>query len=142
MCVPSTAANQVTSFFERNYRSSHLQINVVAVDKSREANIKNAFDKAAQKYDLTLEELPPLLETSDLPNHGPYFVTELPNRKVLLTRPKKMFPLHFGREPFCAAGVLDCPQKVEWKECELTYSEEVELVQKLRIQFKDFNFTA
>lgn len=135
------AANLVTSFFERNYRSSHLQINAVAVDAASEWHIKNAFNETAEKYDLTLEELPPLREATDLPDKGPYFVAELPNRTVLLTRQMKMFPLNFGREPFCAEEVLNCPQKVEWKECELDSDEEVALVKKLREQFKDYDFT-
>lgn len=138
----STAANKVTSFFERNYRSSHLQINVVAVDAAAEWHIKNSFDEVAEKYDLTLEQLPPLLDATDLPDKGPYFVAELPSRTALLTRQMKMFPLNFGREAFCAEGVLNCPAKVEWKECDLKHDEEVELVMKLRAQFKEYNFTA
>lgn len=131
---------KVTFFFERNYRSSHLQINVVAVDQRIEWQVRHAFVDAAEKYDLQLEELPPLREPADLPAHGPYFVAELAKGEVMLTRQMKMFPLHFGREVFCAEGVLACEQKVDWKNCELGKDEEVELVARLRGQFKPFNF--
>lgn len=128
----------MTSFFERNYRSSHLQINVLAVDAQLEWHIKNAFNETAEKYDLTLEELPPLKEACDLPDKGPYFVAELPDKTALFTRQMKMFPLHFGREAFCAEGVLNCPNKTEWKECELGHDQEVAMVKNLRVQFKHY----
>lgn len=134
------AVDKATFFFERNYRSSHLQINVVAVDQRNEWQVKHAFVDAAEKYDLQLEELPPFREPADLPPHGPYFAAELAKGEVMLTRQMKMFPLHFGREVFCAEGVLACEQKVDWKHCELERDEEVELVAKLREQFKPFNF--
>lgn len=131
---------KATFFFERNYRTSHLQVNVVALDQRIEWQVKHAFQDAAERYDLQLETLPPLREPTDLPPHGPYFVAELAKGEVLLTRQMKMFPLHFGREVFCAEGVLACERKVDWKECALQRDEELELVARLRGQFKPFNF--
>lgn len=131
---------KATFFFERNYRTSHLQVNCVALDQRIEWQVKHAFKVAAERYDLQLEFVPALREPADLPPHGPYFVAELASGEVLLTRQMKMFPLHFGREVFCAEGVLGCERKVDWKECALKREEEEELVAQLRRQFKPFNF--
>lgn len=128
----------MVTFFERNYRSSHLQINVLAVDESLEWQIKNSFDDCAEQYNLQLELLPSMVE---LPHKGPYFCAELPDQSVLMTRQMKTFPLHFGREVFCAEILLNCEPKVDWKECSLSKDEEVVLVKKFRELFRAVDFT-
>lgn len=131
----------MVTFFERNYKSSHLQINVIAVDKNLEWQIKNTFDDKAEEYNLSLEQLPKLTEPTQLPDKGAYFVAELPDMMTLLTRQMKHFPLHFGREVFCAETLLNCEMNIDWKECNLSKEEELSLVQKIRTEFKPFDFT-
>lgn len=118
-----------------------MQINVMAVDTAVEWQIKNAFDDIAEKYSLVMDVLPSLTDSSDLPPQGPYFVAELPDNTTLLTRQMKTFPLHFGREVFCAECLLNCENKVDWKECSLTKDEEVALVKRLRESFRPVDFT-
>lgn len=133
--------NKVVSFFERNYKSSHLQINVIAVDESIEWQLKNTFEDKSEEYNLDMETLPKLTAATELPAQGPYFVAELPNNTTLLTRKMKMFPLHYGREIFCAENVLNCEPKIDWKDCSLSRDEEIELVKKFRENYKPFDFT-
>lgn len=52
----------------------------------------------------------------------------------------KTFPLHFGREVFCAECVLNCEEKIDWKECSLSHEEELQLVKTLRADFAPYNF--
>lgn len=133
--------NKVVTFFERNYKSSHLQINVIACDNNQEWQIKNTFDDKAEEYNIKLEHMPKLTEPTELPDKGAYFYAELPDSSTLLTRQMRQFPLYFGREVFCAETMHNCEAKINWKECLLSKEEEVLVVQKIRDQFKPFDFT-
>lgn len=132
--------DQVVVFFERNYKSGHLQINVIPVEKSLEWKIKHAFQDKAEEYNLPLETLPKL-HVEHLPERGPYFVAELPDDVTLLCKQMKMFPLHFGREVFCSAELFDCEGKSDWRECSLTKEVELDYVKRFRLEFKPFDFT-
>ncbi|XP_055677483.1 CWF19-like protein 1 homolog [Lutzomyia longipalpis] len=127
-------------FFERNYKSSHLQVNAVPLDASIAWQLNEAFETSAEMYKLDFEKLPPLTSASQLPS-GPYFVAELPEEVTLLTRQMKNFPLHFGREVMCNENLLNCDEKIDWKECQLDVEQEKELVQQFKDDFRDFDFT-
>lgn len=132
--------DQVVAFYERNYKTNHLQINVIAVDKSIEWKIRHAFQDKADEYNLPFDTLA-TLQAEDLPERGPYFVAELPDGAAMLCKQMKQFPLHFGREVFCSAELLDCEEKADWRQCELTKDTEVEYVTKFRNEFAPFDFT-
>lgn len=132
--------DQVVVFFERNYKTGHVQINVVPVDKSLEWKIKHTFEDKADEYSLPFETSPKL-EVVDLPERGPYFVAELPDETTLLCKQMSKFPLHFGREVFCSAELLDCEGKADWRQCTLSKETETEYVTKFREEFKPFDFT-
>lgn len=136
-----SAEKKVVTFFERNYKSSHLLINVVAVAEDAEWRIKHSFDDCAEAYNLNLETLPRLSDPTQLPGKGPYFVAELPDNTTLLTRQMKQFPLHFGREVFCSDTLLKCEQKIDWRECTISKEEEIALVKRFRDKFQPFDFT-
>lgn len=136
-----SAENKVVTFFERNYKSSHLLINIVAVEETLEWQIKHSFQDRADEYNLNLETIPRLSEATQLPEKGPFFVAELPDHTTLLTRQMKQFPLHFGREVFCSDTLLKCEQKIDWRECAISKEEEIMLVKRFREKFKPFDFT-
>lgn len=133
--------NQVVVFFERNYKSGHLQINVIPLDKSLEWKIKHSFQDKAEEYKLNLETIPKLTEPTQLPERGPYFMAELPDDSTLLCKQMKMFPLHFGREVFCSTEIFDCEEKCDWRECSLAKDIEMDYVKEFRKEFKPFDFT-
>ncbi|XP_048410021.2 CWF19-like protein 1 isoform X1 [Stegostoma tigrinum] len=87
--------------FERNYRSQHLQLQVVPVPIQRctTEDIKEAFIVQAEEQQMELLEIP---EHSDLkqiiPPGSAYFYVELDSGEKLLHRIKKQFPLQFGRK--------------------------------------------
>lgn len=91
---------------------------------------------------------------------GPYFVAELPDDSTLITRQMKHFPLHFARynpeyvvqylciyiyslcrDVFCSENLLNCDEKVNWKECQLEQEEETAYVEEFRKSFAPFDFT-
>ncbi|XP_059619682.1 CWF19-like protein 1 homolog [Phlebotomus argentipes] len=132
--------DKAVCFFERNYKSSHLQVNAVPIDASSAWQLNDAFEYSAEMYKLDFEKLPKLSSASQLPS-GPYFVAELPDEMTLLTRQMKNFPIHFGREVLCSENLLNCDDKIDWKECQLDVESEKEIVQRFKEEFKPFDFT-
>lgn len=128
-------------FFERNYKSPHLQVNAIAVDESLEWQMKNVVEDKAEEYNIQMETVPKLMAPTQLPPKGPYFSLELPDMTTYITRQMKQFPLAFGRDIFCAEGLLNCEEKVDWKQCLLDKEEEIEVVKRFREGFKPFDFT-
>lgn len=127
-------------FFERNYKSDHLHINVCPIDKSKEWKIKHAFEDKAEEYNLPIETLPKLTEPMQLPERGPYFLAELPDDSAIICRQMKQFPINFGREVVIAASDEN-DDKTNWRDCLLSKEIETEYVKKFRNEFKPFDFT-
>lgn len=92
------ARRKVTVFFERNYKTSHMQINAIGLDKDQEWKIKDTFNEKAEEFGIQFEELPKITNSKDLPENSPYFVVELPDNTTLLTRQMAKFNINFGRE--------------------------------------------
>lgn len=132
--------DQVVVFFERNYKSGHLHINVCPIDKSIEWKIKHAFEDKAEEYNLTVETLPKLTAPTQLPEHGAYFEAELPDDSTLLCRQMKQFPINFGREAVLLLSE-NSDDKINWRDCLLEKETEIEYVKSFRNEFKSFDFT-
>nr|XP_014102228.1 CWF19-like protein 1 homolog [Bactrocera oleae] len=132
---------QVVCFTERHYKSSHLQINALGIDEGYAWKIKHAFEDKAEEFNLQLETLSALTSSQMLPQQGPYFVAELPDKSSLITRQMKHFPLHFARDVFCSENLLNCEEKVDWKDCKLNKDEEIEMVNNFRKKFQKYDFT-
>ncbi|XP_004522648.1 CWF19-like protein 1 homolog [Ceratitis capitata] len=132
---------QVVCFTERHYKSSHLQINALGIDEGYAWKIKHAFEDKSEEFNLQLETLPALTSSQMLPQQGAYFVAELPDESTLLTRQMKHFPLHFARDVFCSENLLNCEEKVDWKDCKLDKEEEIEMVKSFRKKFQKYDFT-
>ncbi|CAI5636579.1 unnamed protein product [Oreochromis niloticus] len=129
--------------FERNYRSQHLQLQVVPVPLNRCAteDIKEAFMVQAQEQQMEME----IPEHTDLkqiaPPGTPYFYVELDSGEKLFYRIQKHFPLQFGREVLASEAVLNIPTRADWKECKQSKEEEEEGSKQLRDDFQPYDFT-
>ncbi|TMW45291.1 hypothetical protein DOY81_009632 [Sarcophaga bullata] len=133
--------NQVVCFTERNYKSSHLQINIFSIDKGYAWKIQHAFEDKAEEFNLEFETIPEATLRQILPNQGPYFVAELPSDVTLITRQMKRFPIHFARDVFCSENLLNCDEKVDWRECKLDKDTEMNLVASFKEKFSKYDFT-
>jgi hypothetical protein len=51
------------------------------------------------------------------------------------------FPIQFGREVLASKAILDCEEKVDWRNCTLSKEGETALAQKLKAGFKPYDFT-
>uniref|UniRef100_W5NK96 CWF19-like protein 1 n=1 Tax=Lepisosteus oculatus TaxID=7918 RepID=W5NK96_LEPOC len=130
--------------FERNYRSQHLQLQVVPVPMQNCAteDIKEAFILQAQEQQMELLEIPQHTDLKQIAQPGtPYFYVELDTGEKLFHRIKKNFPLQFGREVLASEAVLNMPSRADWKECKYTREEEEALAAKFRESFEPFDFS-
>lgn len=132
--------NMCAVFFERNYKTSHMQINAVGVDKDMEWQIKETFTEKAEEFSLTFETIPKLMSSKDLPERSPYFVVELPSNETQITRQMNRFPINFGRDFLCAETLLNAENKIDWRNCQLSKAAEEDLVRTFRVGYKEFDF--
>ncbi|ODN06030.1 CWF19-like protein 1 [Orchesella cincta] len=129
-------------FFERNFKSPHLQIQVVPIPKPSTVGLKIACLDFAESDGIEIQEFPPNAELFQMTKPGfPYFFMELPDRTKLFVAIKKNFPIQFGRELLASEQILNCPDKVDWKQCKMNKEEEIDCVKQLREGFSPFDFT-
>ncbi|KAK9884169.1 hypothetical protein WA026_005125 [Henosepilachna vigintioctopunctata] len=133
---------KVPVFFERNYKTSHMQLQVIPIPKQACRELKEIFMEEAIGHGFNLE----ILESHDrldqlIPPNSPYFAVELPNDITLYSKIKGDFPIHFGREVLCTSPILNLPDRTDWKECSLSKNEEESLVQRIRSDFEPYDFS-
>ncbi|VDK44991.1 unnamed protein product [Anisakis simplex] len=134
--------NKVIVAFERNYKTQHLQLQIVAIPKLCSKALKSSFLNAAQLKNIELTFMEPEQQIWDMVNEGcPYFYVELPDGSRLFSLSMRNFPLQFGREVLCGSALLNCEEKVDWRGCEMKRDEQAELVKRLQNSFKEFDFT-
>jgi hypothetical protein len=133
---------KVAVFFERNYKTSHMQLQAVPILKRATKELKEIFIEEAEGHGLKLEVLDShnRLDQVLQPN-VPYFTVELPDGTLLYTKIKGNFPLNFAREVLVGGPILNCPERSDWKDCILGKEDEKVLVQRLRTDFEPFDFT-
>ncbi|XP_013361667.1 PREDICTED: CWF19-like protein 1 isoform X4 [Chinchilla lanigera] len=130
--------------FERNYKSHHLQLQVIPVPLSCCAtdDIKDAFITQAQEQQIELLEIPEHSDIKQIAQPGAaYFYVELDTGEKLFHRIKRNFPLQFGREVLASEAILNIPQKSDWRQCQLSKEEEETLAYRFRKDFEPFDFT-
>uniref|UniRef100_A0A1A8RUV7 CWF19-like protein 1 n=1 Tax=Nothobranchius rachovii TaxID=451742 RepID=A0A1A8RUV7_9TELE len=129
--------------FERNYKSQHLQLQVVPVplDRCTTEDIKEAFTVQAQEQQIELMEIPQHTDLKQIAPPGtPYFYVELDSGEKLFYRIQKHFPLQFGREVLASEVVLNIPTRADWRECKQSREEEENDCKQLRDDFQPYDF--
>ncbi|KAK6972585.1 CWF19-like protein 1 [Biomphalaria glabrata] len=128
-------------FFERNYKTQHLQIQAVPIPQDSVVDIKDTFMSCAESESIELAEIPKHSDLKQIvPDGAPYFYVELPTGERCLHRISKHFPLQFGREAVCEPAILNVPERVDWKNCKIDKEGETELATKFKSKFKAFDF--
>lgn len=130
----------VPVFFERNYKSSHCQLQAVPVHRNQASVLREMFQEMAACSNFELDEIPQHSQLQQIAQPGViYFYVELPDGAMLYHRIKKDFPLQFGREVLASDRILDIPERADWRECQLDQEEETELAKKIRNQFQPYD---
>uniref|UniRef100_A0A663DTU1 CWF19-like protein 1 n=1 Tax=Aquila chrysaetos chrysaetos TaxID=223781 RepID=A0A663DTU1_AQUCH len=129
--------------FERNYRSQHLQLQVIPVplDHCTSEDIKESFIAQAQEQQIELLEIPEHSDITQVAQPGtPYFYVELDTGEKLFHRIRGRFPLHFGREVLASEALLALPQRADWRRCAAERAEEAAQAHAFRRDFQPFDF--
>lgn len=135
--------DNVPVFFERNYKTSHMQIQAVPIPKKAQNDLEDIFKDEAEGHGIQLNKLDESNKLEHVVKQGmPYFVVELPDGSVLYTKVKGgNFPLNFGREVLTIGAILNLNDRIDWKDCLLNKEEEVTLVNRIRNDFESYDFT-
>lgn len=131
-------------FFERNYKTQHLQIQAVPIPQDSMQEVKDVFLECAESESIELNEIPVHSDIKQIVQVGvPYFYAELPTGEKLYCRisGSQKFPLQFGREVLASQGILDMPERVDWKVCSVSRSQETSLAEAFKSKFKKYDFT-
>lgn len=138
-------------FFERNYKSDHLQIQVVPVPQAitaeaiKESIIECAsrqIDRHGRPVKIDFAELPTRTNLKQVISAGvPFFHIELPDGQRLFHKIGRYFPLQFGREALGVQTVLNIASRVDWRACTLDRKEEEQSTLKFRQFFSNYDFT-
>ncbi|KAL3083089.1 hypothetical protein niasHS_010891 [Heterodera schachtii] len=133
--------DEVLCIFERNYKTEHLQFQFVPIPKTKSKALRSTFLNLARLKNIEFSFLKAEDNLWDLVGEGsPYFYAEFPDGSKMLSRSMAQFPLQFGREVFANKALLDCEEKVDWRNCSLGKKEEEKLTIALKEGFKPFAF--
>lgn len=133
--------NQEVVFFERNYKTAHLQVQAVPIPSTQKDEVKETFVGLALCQNIELAEIPKHSVLKQIvPSGAPYFYAETPNGERLLYRITKGFPLQFGREAMADQTLLNMPDKVDWRNCKSSKPEETDMANNFRKTFEKFDF--
>lgn len=139
--------------FERNYKTSHCQIQVVPIpaDASSDDEVKRIVEEEAESEGLDADSFQVLACADDLRlmlrEQQPYFSLDLPSaserllfRKFSNHEKGGRLPLNFGRQVLCK--LLKLPDdRIDWRECVIGKEEESEQCKAFRLAFRPFDFT-
>jgi len=130
-------------FFERNYKTQHLQIQVVPVAKDQAEDVMKVFLDSAALIELDLNHIPPHVPLSQLAGQGQaYFYAETPDKQKVFGRISgKNYPLQFGREVMADQKLLNMKDRIDWKVCATDKATETEVTKEFRKKFEPFDFT-
>eukprot|EP00108_Taenia_solium_P012041 TsM_000997800 transcript=TsM_000997800 gene=TsM_000997800 len=134
--------------FERNYKTHHYQLQVVPVPFSVAGEVKKAFLEMSESLPNSpckLEPLPRSSSISDFCKPGiPYFYVELPTGEKLFNKIERnrvsSSDVNFGRAVLASEAILNCPERVNWRECTESEEAETQLAAETRTKFAAFDF--
>jgi len=135
---------QVAVFFERNFKSAHLQLQVVAVPKDKISNLTAILHQECKERQMNLNEIRgnSSISSAITSDRASYFYIEFQGKRFFVgIKLSRGFALQFGRELLSRPEILDCPDRVEWRNCELDTECASNLVKEIRREFKNYDFT-
>lgn len=135
--------DQSCVIFERNFKSQHLQLQVVPVPDTSADTLRQAFIGFGEPLGLQFTELPRDLPLTEVVQVGaPYFVAEFEDGPSLFVKIRGRFSLQFGREVIASPLLLNIPDRIDWKACSMSKEEETQAAKAFRKMFQQFDFTS
>lgn len=111
--------SMVPVFYERNFRSVHFQIQVIGLPKTKIESLKPAAKEVFEKQELHEISIDDNIEDV-VPIGIPYFYFECPEHYKFFVRintKREFFPIQIGRELMAHKLLLNCPDRINWKNC-------------------------
>lgn len=138
-------------FFERNFRSVHWQLQAVPISindihmSELSSKIKEISKKHHDKVDYIDIPQDCLLRDKIQPR-DPYFCWQVEPvgqtfASQIIVEKGCFFPVQFGRMVLADPGIMNCPDKIDWRKCSKERSEYIKLVEAIKQNYDDFNFT-
>lgn len=135
-------------FFERNFRSVHWQLQVVPIPLSNINELPQKIKSISANYfdDSDYIDIPDSCSLRDIiPPKAPYFfwqIEPLGQRFACQIRVKSsFFPIQLGRMVLADPNILNCPDRIDWKQCAKNKEEYVELVKMIKEKYGEFDIT-
>ncbi|CAI0387273.1 unnamed protein product [Linum tenue] len=127
-------------------RVSHANLQVVPVPSSRAAAVPDIFNMAAKRmgFKLVSKKFDNILDRrkwlrTQFDENSNFFYAEVPDGTILTLSvdENEKFPAQFGREVL--AGLLNMPDRADWRNCSLSKEEETSAVEKFKEGFKELD---
>eukprot|EP00262_Sarcandra_glabra_P004851 TRINITY_DN16090_c0_g1_i1.p1 TRINITY_DN16090_c0_g1~~TRINITY_DN16090_c0_g1_i1.p1 ORF type:complete len:435 (-),score=66.37 TRINITY_DN16090_c0_g1_i1:58-1362(-) len=130
-------------------RLIHANLQAIPIPLSKACDVRGNFILAAKKMGFEFAVMKPsdrntegrkLLRTQLDKTIG-FFYVELPEGTILShsVEDKEKFPVQFGREVL--AGLLNMPDRVDWRNCKLSKEEEMQMAEGFKKRFEEFDPT-
>ena len=117
-----------------------MQLQIVGLPKN--SGIKPAFMDYGSSMQIEFDEVPEYAQLTQMAEPGtPYFYVEMAENEKLYHRVRSGFPIQFGREVICSSDLLDCEDRIDWRQCKLSRDEETQSTQNFRKRFQPYDFT-
>jgi hypothetical protein len=129
-------------FYERNFKTHHMQIQVFALPETKIHLLRDAFLSQALQQNIDLNEIPKYSSLKQiLSDKQAYFYLELPDDegKYLCEIKQGSFPLEFGRDVIASDLLLNLPDRIHWKNCILSKEDEIKMTKTFREDFKAYD---
>eukprot|EP00052_Salpingoeca_macrocollata_P027526 m.261725 g.261725 ORF g.261725 m.261725 type:complete len:698 (-) comp22752_c0_seq2:32-2125(-) len=127
--------------FERNYRSQHMQLQVVPVPKDVSGQAPAAFQAAGAQAGLRFQDITADQSPDEIVGEGAaFFLVEYADGRRQISPITGRFSLQFGREVLASGALLDVPDRVDWKSCVLSKEEEKQAAADFKKAFRPFDF--
>ncbi|KRT83265.1 hypothetical protein AMK59_3916 [Oryctes borbonicus] len=135
--------NSVPVFFERNYKTSHMQLQCIPIPSAAQRELEDIFHDEAESQGIKLIELDSSPLDQIVESKKPYFFLQLPNGKKFCAKidGSKGFPINFGRDVLAMGPILNMSDRVEWKDCILGKKDEEMLVKRIRTDFEPYDIS-
>ena len=125
-----------------NFRSQHLQLQAVPLNKDCHSAARIAFLDVAESQEIELLDVPEHSSLAQMcPPGAPYFYVEVSKDARLFHRVRKGFPIQFGREVLASPPLLNMEERVDWRECKADKETETQMTKAFRKLFAPFDFT-
>lgn len=135
-------------FYERNFKSVHWQLQAIPVPIDSIVSVETDIKSISKKYytNFTCIDLPDSCSIGQrISNQNPYFfwqIEPLGTRFLLAIDPKdSSFPIHLGRMVLSDPSILNCMDKVDWKDCVKTIEEYEKIVRGIKENYNEFDIT-